>query len=161
MLCAVQHPHPSLAYQQQDTGLTLLEGLEEYYVANKDVVVRPADLPLESVALFRSHDMCHVIFGLGTTLDDEAMADARTLFSCDVGWRRYWSYLTQDKQAKALFQELGYLKGFDVTLRAMPRILCAFREARRMNKRWPWNPPESYLGRSLAGLREEFGICVM
>jgi hypothetical protein len=161
MLCVSFHPHPNLKYQRQDSALTLAEGLEEYYAANEGVVRRPCELPSESSNLFRSHDMCHVIFGLGTTLDDEAMADARTLFSCDVGWRRYATYLGQDKQAKALFQELGYLRAAWATLLTAPRIWRAFLESRRVKKRWPWSPPESYQSRSLADLRDEFGICVM
>lgn len=147
-------------YQQQDSALTLAEGLEEYYAANEARVVRPRDLPPESFALFRSHDTCHVIFGLDTTLDDEALADTRTLFSCDVGFRRYAAYLAQDKQARALFRKIGYLRSMWVTVLAVPRICRAALEALRMNKRWPWVPPESFQGRTLADLRREFGIRV-
>jgi hypothetical protein len=154
--CAVR-----LRYQQQDSAVTLAEGLEEYYAANVGTVVRPGDLPPESFALFRSHDMCHVIFGLDTTLDDEALADTRTLFSCDVGFRRYAAYLAQDKQAQALFKELGYLKSAWVTVLAIPRICRAAVEAWRMKKRWPWVPPESFQNRTLADLRSEFGIRVI
>lgn len=161
MQCVSSHPHPHLQYQRQDSALTLAEGLEEYYAANAGIVSRPRDLPPESYGLFRSHDMCHVIFGLGTTLDDETLADVRTVFSCDVGLRRYTVYLTQDKQAKALFKELGYLKALQATMQAVPRIWRAFLESRRMKKRWPWSPPESFQTRSLADLRDEFGICVM
>jgi hypothetical protein len=161
MKCGVPHPHVHLNYQEQDSPLTLAEGLEEYYAANVGVVARPRDLPPESFALFRSHDLCHVIFGLDTTLDDEAMADTRTLLSCDVGIRRYSAYLMQDKQAQALFKEIGYLKSIWVTVLVAPRICRAVREAWRMKKRWPWVPPQSYQTRPLADLREEFGICVM
>lgn len=161
MQCGSSHPHAHLNYQRQDCALTLAEGLEEYYAANADAVVRPRDLPPESFALFRSHDMCHVIFGLDTTLDDEALADARTLFACDVGIRRYAAYLTEDKQAKALFRELGYLRGIGVTVLALPRICRAAIEAWRMTKRWPWVPPESFQDRPLVDLRHEFGICVL
>jgi hypothetical protein len=121
----------------------------------------PADLPPESFALFRSHDMCHVIFGLDTTLDDEALADMRTLFSCDVGFRRYAAYLAHDKQAQSLFKEIGYLKSAWVTVLAVPRICRAAIEAWRMKKRWPWIPPESFQTRSLADLRQKFGISVI
>lgn len=148
-------------YQQQDSALTLAEGLKEYYAANAGRVVPPADLPAESVALFRSHDMCHVIFGLDTTLADEALADTRTLFSCDVGVRRYVAYLAQDKQAQSLFKEVGYLASVRVTLRSIPRICRAAAEAWRMKKRWPWLPPESFHSRTLADLRQEFGIRVI
>ncbi len=46
----------------------------------------PSALAPESAALFRRHDICHVIFGLDTTIADEAMADTRTMLSCDVGF---------------------------------------------------------------------------
>jgi len=148
-------------YRQQDSGQTLAEGLEEYYTLNAGVVTRPRELPPESMALFRSHDMCHVIFGLGTSLEDEAVADTRTLLSSDVGMRRYAEYLTQDKQAKAIFARAGYLTVFGATLRAMPRILRAAWECRRTHKRWPWTPPQSHLARPLRELRREYGIRVV
>jgi hypothetical protein len=147
-----------LRYQQQDSAQTLADGLEEYYAANVGKVVRPRDLPPESVDLFRSHDMCHVVFGLNTTLDDEAMADVRALLSCDVGWRRYSHYMTSDPAAKAIFKDLGYLKSIWVTIHAIPRICRGAIEALRMTKRWPWTPPESFQERPLAELRQEFGI---
>src|SRR5665213_2966384 len=147
-----------LGYQKQNSAQTLADGLEEYYAANVGKVVRPRDLPPESASLFLSHDMCHVVFGLNTTLDDEALADVRTLLSCDVGVRRYATYLATDKQARALFKELGYLKSVWVTILAVPRICRATIEAFRMKKRWPWTPPESFQERPLAELRQEYGI---
>jgi hypothetical protein len=160
MQCASFRP-AHLRYQQQGCALTLADGLEEYYAANVGRVLRPRDLPPESFALFRSHDMCHVIFGLDTTLDDEALVDMRTLFSCDVGLRRYAAYLAQDKQAQALFKEIGYLKSAWVTVLAVPRICRAAIEAWRMKRRWPWVPPESFQSRTLADLRREFGIRIV
>jgi len=150
-----------LGYQEQDSSQTLREGLAEYYQANPGIVTRPADLPAESVALFRSHDMCHVIFGLNTSLRDEALADVRTLFSCDVGMRHYARYMTADQAAKALFKELGYGKAIVVTLKSLPRIVRAALAAFGMRKRWPWNPPNGYLDRPLGELRREFGIRVL
>jgi ubiquinone biosynthesis protein Coq4 len=150
-----------LRYQDQDSRQTLREALAEYYDANVGIVTRPSDLPEESKALFRSHDICHVIFGLNTTLDDETLADTRTLFSCDVGVRRYLAYLSTDKQAKALFEELGLGRALRVTVKALPRIVRAAAAAFAMRKRWPWRPPESYMNRPIADLRREFGIRVL
>ncbi|HEY8003750.1 MAG TPA: hypothetical protein VIE16_05945 [Phenylobacterium sp.] len=150
-----------LAYRRQDSGQTLAEGLDEYYAANLGVVTRPSDLPPESAALFRNHDICHVIFGLDTTIADEAMADSRTLMSCDVGMRRYLAYLAQDSQAKAVFKAAGYGRTAWITLLTMPRICRAALEAFRMRRRWPWTPPDSFQGRTLADLRREFGIRVI
>lgn len=154
-------PTARLQYQKQDSPLTLSEGLSEYYAANLGRVTRPADLPPESAALFKNHDMCHVIFGLSTTLADETLADTRTVFSCDVGWRRYTDYLRTDPQAKAILADLGWLRATAITLACLPRIARAGLEALRMKKRWPWVPPDAYARRTLADLRAEYGIRVI
>ncbi len=148
-------------YQEQDSELTLAQGLDEYYRVNEGRVSRPSTLPPESMALFRSHDMCHVIFGLDTTLEDEAVVDTRTLLSCDVGFSRYAEYLTRDKQAKAIFRQVGYFTVLLGTLRAVPRLARALIEKFRMTKKWPWMPPESFKARTLADLRREYGIRVI
>lgn len=150
-----------LAYQEQDCPLTLAQGLEEYYRVNGDRVAPPASLPPDSRDLFRRHDICHVIFGLDTTLADEAMADTRTLLSCDVGIGRYSKYMTSDAQAKAIFREIGYGTVAWSTIKTIPRIARAVVEAARMTKKWPWVAPDAYLTRTLADLRREYGIRVI
>ena len=154
-------PATELRYQRQHSAQTLAEGLAEYYAANLGRVTRPADLPPASAALFRSHDVCHVIFGLSTSLADETLADARTLLSCDVGVARYLRYLREDPQAKALFRELGWMAATMITLGCLPRIIQAAGQALRTTKRWPWTPPQAYAARTLADLRREYGIRVI
>ena len=149
-----------LGYTIEDSQQTLAQALEEYYRANDGVVARPSTLPAESAALFRSHDICHVIFGLDTSLADETIADTRTLLSTDVGWKKYSTYFN-DPLAQAVFKALGLSRAIFVTLRSVPRIVRAIVEARRMKKKWPWIPPESLLDRTLADLRSEFGIRVI
>ena len=150
-------PDRWLSYKVRDSQQTLAEALEEYYQANLGVVARPSSLPAESAVLFRSHDICHVIFGLDTTLADETIADTRTLLSTDVGWGKYLTYFN-DPLARAVFKTLGLWRSLLVTIRTAPRIMRAIQETRNMKKKWPWLPPESFLDRTLADLRSEFGI---
>jgi len=152
---------PRCRYQAQDSQQTLEQALGEYYALNRGRVSLPEQLPPESAALFRRHDICHVIFGLDTTLADEAMADTRTLLSCDVGWRRYAKYLASDVTAKAAFKQAGYLTVLWATIRTIPRLARALFESWRMRKRWPWNPPPEFYARRLSDLRHEFGIRVI
>lgn len=148
-------------YQAQASAQTLAEGLAEYYARNGARVTAPADLPPESAALFRNHDACHVVFGLDTTPADETLTDTRTMLGCDVGWRRYAAYLSSDAQAKAIFKQFGPWRLIAITVMAIPRIVRALIERRRMVKPWPWTPPPEYFGRTLADLRAEFGIRVI
>ena len=83
------------------------------------------------------------------------------MLSCDVGLRRYARYLSSTPEAKALFKELGYGRAVWTTILAIPRILRAVAESWRMTKKWPWKPPASDLGRTLAELRKEYGIRVI
>ena len=155
---SAQHRSLRHRYQQPDSEQTLAEGLSEYYAANAGRILPPDDLALESAELFRSHDVCHVIFGLDTSLADEALADARTMLSCDVGARRYAAYLAQDTHVQDVFREAGYLRTAWATVLSLPRIARAAFEALRMRKRWPWRPPAGYAERSLSDLRREYGI---
>jgi len=154
-------PYARPGYRCQDSALKLAEGLAEYYATNVGTVTRPADLPPESAALFRSHDICHVIFGLGTSLSDEALADIRTFLSCDVGLRRYLKYLRTNAEAQAIFAKLGHGRAAWITLLSLQRILRAIAASWSMRKKWPWVPPECFQQRSLADLRTEFGIRIV
>jgi len=153
--------HRRLRYQQQDSAQTLAEGLAEYYAANEGRVSPPVGLPPDSADLFRRHDVCHVIFGLDTSLADETLTDTRTMLSCDVGLRRYAAYLATDAQAKAVFAQVGAWAIAWTTVLCLSRILRACLQTLGMRKRWPWDPPQSYFARTLADLRGEFRIRVI
>lgn len=158
MVACASSRRRSLGYQSPQSTQTLAEGLDEYYAANEAAVTRPSTLPPESAELFRSHDLCHVIFGLDTELGDEFMADVRTMLSCDVGLLRFVDYLRADRQARMLFARIGVARSIGVTVRTLPRIVWAVLEMGRIRKRWPWTPPDDYLRRGLLDLRREHGI---
>lgn len=151
-------PKPPFRYQAQDAGMTLAEGLAEYYAVHPQIT-RPDNLPPESAELFRHHDLCHVIFGLDITLPDEGMADIRTMLGTDVGPRRYMRYLLTNKEAMAIFEEIGWTKGLLSLIPLTPRILKALWRAPRQ-KRWPWNVPADYLDVPLKELRARHRIRV-
>ena len=153
-----QEPRAHLGYQKQDSAQTLAEGLQEYYAANVGTVTRPDDMAADSAALFRSHDIVHVIFGLNTNLSDEVIADTRGALATDVGIRRYLTYVRTNAEAQALFKQLGYLRSVWITVVAIPRILRAIKANREMPKKWPWVTPDAFLHRPLFELRTEFGI---
>lgn len=160
-LAAMPRGPRRLRYQAQDCSLTLAQGLAEYYGANVGRVTPPEALNAASEALFARHDICHVIFGLDTTIADEAMVDTRAMLSCDVGFQAYADHLRTNPDVKAVFRETGYLKSFWTTLLTVPRLIRAWNQASRMHRKWPWTPPAGYLRRTLADLRAEFGIRVI
>ena len=151
---------PRFEYQSQESTLTLAAGLDEYSRGHP-ALIRPEAMGAEDAELFRHHDICHVIFGLDTTMVDEAMADLRTVLGTDVGVRCYVRYLRTSQEAQRIFEAAGYLRVIGATLRATPRFVRALFQALRTRRRWPWNPPEEYLGKPLRLLRAAHGIRVI
>ena len=58
-----------LRYQEQNSELTLKEGLEEFYSINPHFKVLSE--PDEIKGLFFQHDITHVVFGLNSKLEEE------------------------------------------------------------------------------------------
>ncbi|MBL6936730.1 MAG: hypothetical protein ISS15_07570 [Alphaproteobacteria bacterium] len=150
----------SLRYQEQNSPQTLAQGLAEYYRENDGIVTRPELLPDQSASLFSSHDICHVIFGLDTSLADEMIADIRTTAACALTWSQVRQRYT-DQQALAVFSQMGLWRAVTVPIRSLPRIASTLVQSFLMPKRWPWVPPREYLDRSLADLRAEYRIRVL
>ncbi len=124
-------------------------------------MLQASKLSAEGTALFFSHDICHVIFGLDTTIRDEVLADFWTVFASDVGLRRYLRYLRETPEAKELFRAIGYGKAVLWTIRAFPEIAKVWLRSRRMSKKWPWLVPDSFWIRPLNTLRHDFNIRVI
>jgi hypothetical protein len=83
------------------------------------------------------------------------------MLSCDVGFSAYAAYLRTNAEAQAIFKETGYARTAWITLITLPRLLHAAILALGMRRKWPWDPPQSFLSRRLGELRAEFGIRVI
>jgi hypothetical protein len=162
--------HNRCRYQEQNSSLTLREGLQDYYQANLHL----ADMtkyPDEAADFFRSHDRIHVIFGCDTSVMHEARTDFWTMMGSDMGFRKYLKYAASPV-VRSLYQDLKQnlsdkdkeriRKDFKSNwLRALLTPLTVYRRARRMEKKWPWNENDRFLDRSLMEIRQEFGIQIL
>lgn len=141
-------------YLEPDCPLTLAEGLAEMAAANPGLI--PADDPALR-ELVRAHDSCHVLFGLGTTLEDEALADTWTLFGSTVTLQQYSQYLRHEAFT-GLIREIGWWPLLRGTLRSLPRMARAIWRARKMTARWPFFDYAQFLDTPLVTLRQRFNI---
>lgn len=94
-------------YQRQDSELTLRHGLAEYYDRHPGLF-RPSQLTEDSARFFRSHDIAHVVFGLDTTLNDEALADA-DLTSNRCQFATLCKLFAKQPEAQQLMKQIGWL----------------------------------------------------
>ncbi len=143
-------------YQESDSRITLREGLEEYLAANPNLFKENEVAPA-SARFFHSHDRCHVVFGLDTSLEQEILADTWTVLGVDISLRDYLSYLKLPETVNIL-REIGCMRSIRETVKAIPKIVAVWRRARRMSRKWPWTGNDAYLDVPLADIRAEFNI---
>ena len=148
-----------LAYQQQDCELTLAEGLDAYRAANPTLDV-PRDLESPGGRFFRGHDIVHVVFGCDTSLFQEAMADAWTLFGTTVGFRRFVGFFSLPEHQHVI-EKIGKRRAVLTAIRAAPLIVRIARRARQMSRKWPWQEFDQFLPMRLTEIRREFNIQVL
>ncbi|CAN7768405.1 ubiquinone biosynthesis protein COQ4 [Variovorax sp. LjRoot175] len=72
------------AFEDQDSGQTLAQGIEEYFTANPGLA-KDRNMTAEAKHFFRCHDAVHVVFGCGTTLNDEAVVKMASIFGTTAG----------------------------------------------------------------------------
>ena len=152
-----------LEYQNQNCDLTLQEGLECYYKAFPNTTKIFED-DEESGTLLRDHDCTHVIFGLDTSIEQEAILDTWVIWGSKWKLKYIWGYrsLPQIKQLfKDLFKEFGIFGFLKIywKLGGIKRKVV-FR-ALKMKKKWPFKVPEDYLSKKISHLREIHGIKVL
>ncbi len=79
-------------YKVQSSRLTLADALVEYRRTHPEFGEQ-ARAGSAAAAFFEGHDVCHVVFGCGTTPDEEVLADAWTLFGTDVSLSQFVGFL--------------------------------------------------------------------
>ena len=147
-----------LAFQAEDSALTLREGLAEYYASDPHLR-SPERLAPEVRDTVHRHDIAHVIFGCGTSNRDEVILTRWMLLGSDDPVPIYLKGLFARgtrtllveflAQARPLSLLLGLIDGF----RAIGRSV-------EMTARWP-SDEAPHLDRQLVDLRREFGIRVL
>ncbi len=137
--------------------MTLSEGLAEYYSGNVGLK-RGATLAGPAREFFRCHDACHVVFGCGTSLPQEAVVKLSSLFGTTAGFSVLRGY--------ALFDSFDIDRQLNVgellaTIASAPLIVPRTIVRRlRQTRRWPWSEFEAFLDTPLAEIRRQFGIII-
>jgi hypothetical protein len=153
----------NLSFQSQNCDLTLEEGLEEYrsylrFNGKKQLIDKP------NSTIIRDHDATHVVFGLDTSLEQESLLDSWVLWGCQWKFKELFAYqkLPELKELnKYLQKEVGYLKLVLIVFKLIPLTRRIRRRTKAMNKKWPFNSPDSLMNQRVCDLRKEYGIKIL
>jgi ubiquinone biosynthesis protein Coq4 len=147
-----------LAYREPNTGMSLADGLAEYYREHA-FLKRGDQLSAEAIEFFRCHDAVHVLYGCDTSLSQEAIVKLSSIFGTTAGFavlKGYSLYESVD-----IYRDLKLRDVLATILAAtviVPRTLwrCA-----KQRKHWPWSEFDEHIETPLRDLRERFGIRVV
>jgi len=146
-------------YQRPDSTLTLRAAVKEYMTVNPGLFELNPDDNEHAASYYLRHDYCHVIFGTDTSLLNESITDSWILFGVNVGMIEYSIGFFKTDESKEIWRQIGTVRrGLFLFWKSMQLMPMMWKRTRQMKKKWPWNPPKSYLDRPLNELRAEYGI---
>ena len=151
-----------LKFQNQDSIQTLHEGLLEFYSINpkfKKLVEK--DSP--NARVFKEHDYTHVLFGLGTSIEEESILDTYVIWGMKFNWGKIFDFY-KDPEYKEVIGDIvtkygGYWGILKIYLGLMSVKMKAFSRCMKMTKRWNYHDiSEELLNTPLRDIRREYNI---
>ena len=149
-------------FQIQDSEQTLKEGLEEFYSINKEFRVL-AEKKSPNASVFQEHDYTHVLFGLGTSIEEEALLDTYVIWGMKFRWGVIMDFY-KDPEYKEFIGDIvekfgGYWGIFKIYFSLLPLKFRVFLRCMRMKKRWHYHDiSDDMLNTSLKNIRNEYNI---
>ena len=152
-----------LNFQDQECPLTLREGVEHYRAYLKKNGKKVLDDKEGSFTIL-SHDATHVIYGLDTSLEEEQILNFWVLFGATYTWKEIMAYNGREEVSdftKDILKEVGVIKMARVSIRSIIPFFQVLRNLRSKKKKWPFIFPIELMERTIASLREEYGIKIL
>lgn len=148
-----------MAYQAQDSRMTLRQGLGEYF-GRLPGLMEQGELPEDLGIGLRAHDVAHVVFGCDTTLVGEVVLARWSLFGITGSLRPYLIGIKR-RETRGLFRDAFRSFRIADAWRMMRCAVLAIVRSLRMHERWPFEGYKPYLDQPLCEIRERFGIRVI
>ena len=149
-------------YQEQNSELTLQQGMEEFYSINpkfKDLSEKEG-----KEGLFYQHDITHIVFGLDSSFDQEHLLDSWTLWGTKFKWKKIYDYIkhpTIKEINKNILKEFGIWRLIKKLIIFIPFKLLVVSRALRMKKKWNYHEiSDELLNSRISDLRKEYNINV-
>ncbi|WP_040464164.1 hypothetical protein [Erythrobacter sp. NAP1] len=139
-----------------NSDLTLAEALVAFR-QHHGLHQKYADMREGAKAHFERHDMVHVLFGLDTSIRQEAQADGWTLFGTDISLRDVRDFMDLPEE-KELIKEVGWATIAKGCLRAITDYPVIAWKSRKLRRKWRWSDNADYRSWTVARIRREFWI---
>jgi hypothetical protein len=145
-------------YSSAEASLTLGEAIQKLRAAAADNDMTDRMSP-ELSAAFEQHDTVHILFDLGTSIQDEIAAHIWMMFATTAKISEMHRAVG-DREHQHVLAGIGHLKLIGIWFASVPRLVGIIGKSRRMNKRLVVEELATLKQQSIAEIRREHGIVV-
>lgn len=146
--------------QVSDSSITLSEAISRLRKAEDPTGEVTTGMSSGSAGAFDMHDAVHVLFGCGTSLEEEIAAHVWMKFGTTAKLRDMHKAVANQEHRKVL-SGLGHVKVVGTWLCMLPRILGIIVRSRRMKKPVAFEELARLKERAVLSIREEHGIQIL
>jgi hypothetical protein len=144
-------------YSSAETSLTLGEAIQKLRAAaDNDMTDRMS--PGLSAA-FEQHDTVHILFDLGTSIQDEIAVHIWMIFATTAKISQLHRAVA-NREHQNVVAGIGHLKLIGIWFTLVPRLVGIIGKSRRMNKQLVVEELATLKQQSIAEIRREHGIVV-
>lgn len=138
-----------------NTSITLGEAIRKMRASETEDFTRKTSTDLEQ--LTDQHDAVHVLFGCGTSVQDEIAAHVWMLFATTANLSEMHRAVATQEHGRAV-SGIGPVKLMSIWLASLPRIISILFKSLRMKKRVAMEELSRLKSQSLTEIRQEHGI---
>jgi hypothetical protein len=143
-------------YSITETSLTLGEAIQKLRAADNDMTDK---MSAEISAVFEQHDALHILFDLGTSIQDEIAVHVWMLFATTAKINEMHRAVA-DREHQHVLAGIGHMKLIGIWFASLPRLVGIIVKSRRMNKRLAVEELATLKQQSITEIRREHGIVV-
>lgn len=145
-------------YSELGTAITLGEAIQKLRTSasNDDMSDK---MSADNTVAFEQHDAIHILFDLGTSIQDEIAVHIWMVFATTAKISQMHRAVA-DREHQHVLAGSGHLKLIGIWLASLPRIVSIIFKSRRLKKRLAVEELATLKQQSIAEIRREHGIVV-
>lgn len=153
-------------FQKQNSTQTLQEGLEEFYSINTEFRELSEKTDNPNAKIFKEHDYTHVLFGLGTSIEEESLLDSFVIWGTKFNVKQVFNFYKDPEYSTVISNIIAKYGGrwsvAKIYLSLLPLKFKIFLRCMKMKKRWNYHDiPKDVLNTSLKDIRSEYNIDIL
>lgn len=146
-------------YFDPTSTMTLHDAIQELRAVEERKSDISVKMSTEMMQAFEHHDAVHVLFGCGTTIQDEIAAHVWMVFGTTAKLSEMHRAVA-NREHRNVLSGIGHFKLFSIWVSCLPRILSIITKCLRLKKRLALEELEKLKERPLSDIRREHGIAI-